>query len=303
MAQNYQINFTFTLLHMLFITIAILLGIVVLVLFKTFPKYGINTFAAIIFNYMFAACSGWVMMRGQNSIQMINSERAFLTGIPLGFLFLLVFYLISQTTQKAGIAVAAVANKMSVIMSFLFSVFMLHQPFHWYMILAVTMALLSIYLTAGKNKNSSGSFLLPLSLFIGSGLIDVSINAADAWFITNNDQGALYSTIIFSSAFVFGMIVVTIGMITGKVKGKVFFSFKSILAGLALGVPNYFSIYFIFRALDAGVYTSAQLFPILNVANVAFSAIIAFLIFREKLSILNVIGILLAVFSIILFSV
>ena len=63
-----------------------------------------------------------------------------------------------------------------------------------------------------------------------------------------------------------------------------------------------FSIFFIFKSLESNALSSAQLFPVLNLSNVALSALVAWLIFKEKISILNFAGIILAVISILLIS-
>ncbi|MBL7918215.1 MAG: EamA/RhaT family transporter, partial [Bacteroidia bacterium] len=77
---------------------------------------------------------------------------------------------------------------------------------------------------------------------------------------------------------------------------------KHVLAGFALGIPNYFSIYFIFKALESGVMQSALLFPVLNISNVLLSALVGFTLFKEKLSLINYLGLLLSVVSILLIS-
>jgi drug/metabolite transporter (DMT)-like permease len=286
---------------MIFIVLAIILGLLVLILFKTFPKYKVNTFAAILYNYVFAAITGFLLST-KDSFSIITQQKEYLFALPLGLLFIAVFYLISQTAQKVGISVASVANKMSVIMTVFFSVLVLHQTLNGYMYAGIICALFSVYLTCVKEEIRSGSFLLPFLLFLGSGAIDTSLNAANAFFIRNNEQSAVFTTLIFISAFGFGICAVIISALTGKMSAKEFFLPKNIFAGFCLGVPNYFSIYFIFLALDSKLLNSAQLFPVLNVANVTLSALTAHFIFKEKLSKMNVIGISLAILSIVLLS-
>jgi drug/metabolite transporter (DMT)-like permease len=286
---------------MIFIVLAIVLGLLVLILFKTFPNYKVNTFAAILYNYVFAAVTGF-LLSNKDDFSVTVQEKEYLFAIPLGLLFITVFYLISQTAQKVGISVASVANKMSVIMTVLFSVLILHQQLNSFMIVGIICALFSVYLTCIKKEKQSGSFFLPFLLFLGSGAIDTSLNAANAFFIRNNEQSAVFTTLIFSSALVFGICALLISSLKGKMSAKEFFLPKNIFAGFCLGVPNYFSIYFIFLALDSKLLNSAQLFPVLNVANVALAALTAHFIFKEKLSKMNVAGILLAILAIILLS-
>ncbi len=80
------------------------------------------------------------------------------------------------------------------------------------------------------------------------------------------------------------------------------FELKSVAAGIILGVPNYFSIFFIIKALETNILKSAQLFPVLNISNVVLTALVGLLAFKEKLNLLNVIGVLLAIISILLIA-
>jgi uncharacterized membrane protein len=78
---------------------------------------------------------------------------------------------------------------------------------------------------------------------------------------------------------------------------------NSIIGGIALGVPNYFSIYFLLGALQNNVLNSASVFTINNVAIVMLSTLLGIVLFREELSVKNWVGITLAVFSIILVAI
>jgi len=77
-------------------------------------------------------------------------------------------------------------------------------------------------------------------------------------------------------------------------------TFRNILGGVALGVPNYFSIYFLLKALQHDSLNSASVFTINNVAIVMLSTLLGIIIFKERLSFKNWAGIGLAVISILL---
>jgi uncharacterized membrane protein len=85
-----------------------------------------------------------------------------------------------------------------------------------------------------------------------------------------------------------------------SVKNPLRVNLKNILGGIALGVPNYFSIFFLIRALRSEMLESSALFTLNNVAIVMFSTLMGILMFKEKLSLKNWGGVVLAVFSIIL---
>ena len=67
---------------------------------------------------------------------------------------------------------------------------------------------------------------------------------------------------------------------------------------MILGVPNYFSIYFVLKSLEelGGIIV----FPVLNIGVVLLSSIISYVYYKEEMSLLNWSGISLSCISIIL---
>jgi uncharacterized membrane protein len=84
--------------------------------------------------------------------------------------------------------------------------------------------------------------------------------------------------------------------------GKQQFSGKAVLAGAAIGIPNYFSIWCLMEVLKKYANNSSAIIPINNMGIVLFSAVMAWLLFKEKLSLINWVGIGLAVGAIALIA-
>jgi drug/metabolite transporter (DMT)-like permease len=291
---------------MFFIVLTIVISVLLLIIFKLFQKFEVNTFVAIIINYITATLTGILFLDTTYSFNTVFNASWFATCLPLGLLFISIFYLISQTAQRISISTASVANKMSVAMPVLFSVIFLNQQLSILKIVGIVLALVAVYFstkTPKAQKTRTNLLWLPIAVFIGSGLIDISINATNAYYIKTPQDSALFTITSFLVAFCFGFIVIMIQLfITKKQNSVSIFKLKNIIGGIVLGIPNYFSIYFIFKSLDTKVLDSAQLFPILNLSNVALSAILAWVVFKEKLSLINIFGICLAIISILLIS-
>jgi uncharacterized membrane protein len=107
-----------------------------------------------------------------------------------------------------------------------------------------------------------------------------------------------YLITAFSTAGALGSIMLTILLITGKQK----FMWKSVAVGAAIGIPNYFSIWFLMRVLKKFSNNSSAIIPINNMGIVLFSAVMAWMIFKERLSIINWVGIALALGAIALIA-
>ncbi|MEI8136134.1 MAG: DMT family transporter [Bacteroidota bacterium] len=291
---------------MIYIILTIVISVLLLLVFKAFQKYNVNSLVAIVINYAAAAATGFVFLKLDVKTEMIVGSEWVFISLPLGLLFISIFYLISQTAQRLSISTASVANKMSVIMPVLFSVIFLGQTLSVLKIVGIILAMLAVYFsTRSYSKESVNTKLiwLPILVFIGSGLIDITLNAVNALYIKSANESALFSICTFLAAFLIGITILGYLVLVKKsVAIKEIYNLKNILGALVLGIPNYFSIYFIFKSLDSKVLQSAQLFPVLNLSNVALSAFLGWLIFKEKLSPINLLGIFLALISISLIS-
>jgi drug/metabolite transporter (DMT)-like permease len=98
---------------------------------------------------------------------------------------------------------------------------------------------------------------------------------------------------IFGTAGVLGLVLAIVGWGTGRLQ----FSWKNVMAGIVLGIPNYGSMLFMLWALNSGLEGSF-VFPVVNVAIIVATTIGAVMLFREKLSPVNWMGIVMAVTAI-----
>jgi drug/metabolite transporter (DMT)-like permease len=206
----------------------------------------------------------------------------------------------ATTAQKVGVSVASVATKMSLVIPVLFGVFWYRETLSYFQILGVLLALVAVYFASIKTKNINlpkTSLLLPISVFLGSGIIDSSIKYLQEIHVKETEY-PLFSAVIFAAAAVIGVAIIGLKSVKNRLK----ISLKDILGGIALGIPNYFSIYYLLKALQSETLNSASVFTINNVAIVMFSTLLGITLFKEKLSLKNWMGIGLAVISIILIA-
>jgi drug/metabolite transporter (DMT)-like permease len=78
------------------------------------------------------------------------------------------------------------------------------------------------------------------------------------------------------------------------------FAFKNILGGIALGIPNYFSIYLLIKSyIDTG-WADSTVLAIINVSIVCIAALTGFFIFKEKLNLAKALGIVASLLAILM---
>ncbi|HAI37750.1 MAG TPA: hypothetical protein DCM40_06310 [Maribacter sp.] len=282
----------------MYLAFSILFSSLIFVVFKLYAKYQVQTIYAIITNYFIACIVGLLYYKEPINVYDIPQKSWFWGSLLLGLSFILIFNLMAATSQKLGVSVASVATKMSLTIPVLFGVFFYREVLSLLEILGIILALLAVYFTSlkeNKIKAEKWAFALPVLVFLGSGIIDTSIKYFQDAHMPEEEY-ALFSATVFASAGIFGLFF--IGYKSTQQRLKI--NFKNIIGGICLGVPNYFSIYFLLKALQHPTWNSASVFTINNVAIVMFSTLLGILLFKEKLSIKNWFGIGLAIFSIIL---
>ena len=287
---------------MIFLALSIIASTLIFVIFRLFASYNINTLQAIVVNY-FVACSCGVIGY-QNSIELsaIPQYNWFYYTLALGALFIIVFNLMAITTQHSGLSVVSVATKMALVIPIAFGLWYYKEPLGPSKAAGIVLALIAVYLVAVKKDSSiilqKKNLVFPVLVFLGSGLIDTSLNFLQNDFITDKSLIPLFSSTIFLTAGVIGIMV----LVAQKIKGVLVLEFKNIIAGIVLGIPNYFSIYFLVKALRSNLFDSSGIFTINNVGIVIISTLLGIVFFKEQLSVKNWIGITLAVISIALVS-
>jgi multidrug transporter EmrE-like cation transporter len=206
----------------------------------------------------------------------------------------------AMTAQKNGVSVTSIAGKMSVVVPILFGIILYNESVTFLKIAGILIALVAVYLSSVREEASerNGGLLFPVLLFIGSGTIDTLLKYVQSNYVADEDV-SIFSGSLFGIAAIFGFIILGIKTI----KKRASFGRKNIIAGIVLGVPNYYSIVFLIKALQNKDFESSTLFTINNVAIVIVSTLVGLFLFREQFSLKNKIGVALAILGIVLVTI
>lgn len=291
---------------MLYLFISILLNVAVFMAFRLFSLFDVRTLPAIVVNYFVCVVTGLVFLGNlKNLPPLFSFENQWLYfALLLGLLFIITFNMMAVTTQRLGVTISSIAAKMSLAVPVIFSLFVFQiesKSFTFFNYLGLLLAFLSIYLSSLKKKEEENPLapknwlliLLPLGVFISSGIIDTLINYTSYTYLSDAEAG-IFPLVIFLVAGVAGVAM----QLVSKQKTGV----KEWIGGIGLGIPNYFSIYFIVKALAAFQNNGAFFYPLLNISIILLSSLFAILFFKEKLLVVNKIGLVLAVMAILLIS-
>lgn len=289
---------------MIYLLLTILANVAIFMAFRGFSHFRVNTFPAIITNYFVCVITGLLYTGPQTVFSNIDpGANWFIFAGFLGIIFVSTFFLMARTTQLRGVAVATVASKMSLAIPVVFSLFIFKIAtgnLDTWNYIGIALAFIAILMVSRPQGSASDrvptslkSLALPLAVFFMGGVIDTSLNYANHHWITT-DLEPVFPIMTFGFAFTWGIIF----CIVKKVK----FTKKDILAGILLGIPNYFSIFFQLKALSAFDNNGAIVYPSLNIGIIIVSTLAAVLFFKEKLGRFNQIGVVLAIIVIFLLS-
>ncbi len=283
---------------MIYLVLSIVFSTSLFVIFKYFEIFKVDTLKAIVVNYIVAFSFGFTLSESKISISSLPDQSWVFGAIVLGLLFVSIFFVMALTAQRNGVSVVSVAGKMSVVVPILFGVYFYNESLGVFKIIGIIIALIAVYLASVKeddNKHEKAGLLLPIILFIGSGAIDTTLKYVQKMYVAENEV-EVFSGSLFGFAALFGLII----LIVKTIKKPEAFGIKNIIAGVILGIPNYYSIVFLIKALQTKGFESSTLFTINNVSIVIVSTLVGLLLFKEKFSLKNKIGILLAVVGIVL---
>lgn len=286
---------------MISLALAILFSSFIFVIFKLFDRYKIDVFQAIVFNYFTAFLCGILLYGNEWNPAALNDITWFYYAIVAAILFISLFILMGLSSQKNGVAITSVAVKMSMAASVFGMIFLYAESVSILKILGIIFAFAGVILVSwqskGASENQKKSLWMLFVLFFGSGILDLVLN-----YVQNNElkvlTPSLFSAFGFGMAGIIGLIVFFIQLQQKKAR----FSFKNVLGGIALGIPNYFSIYLLIKSYKDTGWADSTVLAIINVSIVCISALTGFLIFKEKLNLTKALGIIASLLAILMLS-
>lgn len=290
---------------MIYLVGSIILTSYLVLSFKLAEKLKLNAFQVIVFNYITCVITGSIF-NGKFPVTSSTIESEwFGWAMVMGAFFISLFTIVAATTRHAGVAVASVAYKLSLVIPFIFSIYLYNEQATLWKLVGIAVAILAVVLTCWPSKNTTGTgpkktyllILLPLVLFIGSGLLDTMIKYVEQQFLDDSNKND-YLVAAFSSAATIGTLILLWQFITRKQS----FSPKALLLGISVGIPNYFSIWCLVQVLKVYSGNSSMIIPVNNMGIVIFSTLIAWTLFKEKLSLINWIGVVLSIGAIALIA-
>ena len=120
--------------------------------FKVLERFQINNLQAIVFNYFTCVAVG-IFINGESPIHTQTLNAAWISwSVGLGCFFIFSFNLMAFTTQKMGVAVSSVTNKLSLVIPFVFSIYLYNESATFLKITGIVVAMIAVVFTCWPQK-------------------------------------------------------------------------------------------------------------------------------------------------------
>lgn len=280
---------------------AICCSAVLFLIFRMFPRFHVDTAQAIVFNYFTAFTCGSIISDQLPSISGLIDSGLTPWILLCGFLFISIFIAMGISSQKNGMGVTSVAVKMSLAVSALAFVFIHNEAVTWLKVIGFIAAIAGVLLitleksTSDKKENN---YLLLAFIFFGSAGLDVVLNLIKQFFAQGYPD-SLFTAFGFLAAGTLGILWLSMQYIQKKKS----FHVRNLIAGIVLGIPNYFSIYFLVRSYETTPWSNATVLAIMNISIVSLAAVLGILLFKESTKLQKWMGLVLAIAAILCLTV
>lgn len=281
---------------MIFVLFSVTCSVIVSILLKLARRYEINVAQAIAFNYVAASFLCYVFFKPD--VGSINEQAPLGIYGVLGFLLPSIFIVMAYSVKHAGIVRTDIAQRLSLLIPLLAAYLIFGEHFSYLKTGAISLGLIAVLFSIPWDKNEGSanrSWIFPLIVFVGFGIIDVLFKKI-ATFKTVPFTTSLF--LIFSLALSISMLSLLYMVLFRDLR----VSLKNLIAGLILGFFNFGNIYFYLKAHQALSTQPSLVFASMNIGVIALGSLVGLWLFKEQLSKLNYLGLLLALIAIVTIS-
>jgi drug/metabolite transporter (DMT)-like permease len=276
---------------MIYIFLSICCSVTVAVLLKLARRYQINVLQAVMWNYLAAILLSAVFFRPAiHTIPIVPPVLTIVLGVMLPVLFLV----LAASVRNIGIVKTDIAQRLSLFIPILAALLLFGEHFSNYRIAGLVLGFIAIFLTLFRKSTGRSEkfrYLYPVLVFIGFGVIDVIFKQLAL------DQSIAYTTallIVFCVAFIVAMLILIYTVVIKKQKVQLI----NFACGIVLGCFNFGNILFYLKAHRAMAGNPSTVFAAMNMGVILLGSIVGILLFKEKVSKINYLGIALALAAI-----
>lgn len=281
---------------MIFLLLSIICSVTVGVMLKLAKRYQINIMQAVTWNYLFAIALSFIFFKPQ------LGTVSFSSGMPiylaLGVLLPIIFLVQGLAVLHSGLARTDIAQRLSLFLSLCAAYFLFNESFNRLKYVGLIIGFAAIICTMYRKTetiSTKRSWLYLLLVFAGFGAIDVLFKMVSQ-LTTVPYTTSLF--IIFCISFLLSLAYILYLYAIKKTK----LQFINFICGAVLGLFNFGNILFYLKAHKAMADNPSTVFAAMNMSVIIAGSLIGIVVFKERLTKLNYVGLFLALIAVTLIT-
>jgi hypothetical protein len=272
---------------------SVVCSVLVSVLLKLAPRLRLDVGQAVAWNYLAAsALTAWLL---HPSVALVRPGLPWPTLLALGLLLPSVFVVLGASVRHAGIVRSDAAQRLSLVLSLLAAFVWFGEPLTVSKGLGIALGLLGLLAMARRGERAAvadgtARWVWPLLVFAGFGVIDIAFKRVAA--------AGVPLGVSLQVMFALALVLALAWQLLRRWRQGMRFTSRSLAGGLLLGLLNFGNILFYLRAHQALPGHPAGVFASMNLGVVGLGALVGMAGFGERLTRLNLAGLLLALVAI-----
>lgn len=280
---------------MFYIVLSIICSVSVGALLKFSKRYSFDIIQVIAVNYILALGLCYITFRPDVSV--VNSSSPWKIYIGLAVLLPSVFLLLASSIKHIGIVKTDIAQRLSLFIPILAAYFIFKENFTTLKLMGLIVGFPAIFLTLSKKQSDTqeNRWIFPVLVLLGFGIIDILFKQIAL------EKSIPYTTSLFT-VFCGALVLALCFTIYSVFVKKNPIQWKNIIIGAFLGILNFGNILFYLKAHKAFSENPSTVFAAMNLGVIILGSLVGIIAFKEKVTLKNYIGIVLALGSIVLIT-
>jgi drug/metabolite transporter (DMT)-like permease len=279
---------------MIYVLMSVACSVLVSVLLKLARRLEVDVGQAIAWNYVVTSALTALVFHPDLAV-LRSAQAPWLGFIGLGLLLPLIFLALAASVRTAGIVRTDAAQRLSLLISLLAAFLWFGETLSPLKAGGIALGLLALLCMVWRVESRGveagpRAWLWPLLVFAGFGAIDILFKRVA--------QAGTPFAASLQAMFALALLVSLALLLWRRWHDRTFFTLRDAIAGLLIGLANFGNIVFYVRGHQALPDHPSLVFASMNLGVVAVGALVGTLAFRERLSRLNALGLLLALAAI-----
>ena len=286
---------------MTYLLLATCSSAVMAIVLRIFQNSKGNRYGIILGNYLICILISWLSLPDRSMV-LRGSTATILCGLIGGFFFVAGLVTMQTSTRLNGATLTSVFAKMGLVISLAVSIFVFGEKPTPMQIAGVALILAALVLVNGpadeKSENAMQTGKVHTGALILTMLAGGGGSAMSKIFeqVGTRDQDALFFLYVF---FVAAVLTAGLLILEWKRTGKALL-WREMAAGIAVGIPNYYASFLLLLALVA--LPAILVYPINSTGSILIVMAVDALVFHQKYTRRQWLGILLVLVSMVLLN-